>query len=130
MARKHSGKGSEDPRSDYSQAYSEQEFWGKAKWVAKKAGAEVVHKALQLYYVLQKDEVPKKAKAIVIAALGYFIMPADVIPDLVPLLGFTDDIALMVAALAIVGRYIDDEVKGQALAKMKEWFGKDFTLDA
>ena len=79
---------------------------------------------MQLYYVLQKRDIPLKAKATIIGALGYLILPIDLIPDFIPLLGFTDDAAAIAVALSVVNNYLDDEVNTQAKAKFDSIFGE------
>lgn len=77
-----------------------------------------------MYYALQSTETPAWAKAVILGALGYFIAPIDGIPDMVPVVGFADDLGVLVAALASVSLYVDDNVKQKAKNKMKEWFGE------
>ncbi|MCA1054429.1 DUF1232 domain-containing protein [Rossellomorea aquimaris] len=105
--------------------FSEEKFWGKLKKAGTKAGHSVVYTALLLYYVLQKPDVPKKAKMVIIGALGYFILPTDLVPDFAVGVGFTDDLGALGVALFQVAMYIDDEVKAKAKAKVREWFGDD-----
>lgn len=105
--------------------FSDDKFWGKLKRIAKKAGSSVVYAVLLLYYTLQKPEVPKKAKAIIIGALGYFILPADLIPDALLGLGFTDDLGALGIALFQVAMYIDVDIKNQAKEKLQDWFGEN-----
>lgn len=106
----------------YANAYSEDSFWDKLKNVALKVGAKGIYYALVLYFVLQKDDVPYGAKAIVIAALGYFIFPIDVIPDVIPVVGYTDDVGALLLAIGQVSMYIDEDVKNSAKKQMKQWF--------
>ena len=54
------------------------------------------------YYCALDKSTPLRAKAILLAALGYFVLPADTIPDIVLGLGFTDDIAVLTAAITAV----------------------------
>ena len=108
----------------YEESYSEEGFWEKLARFAKAAGREVVEKALQLYYAAQQDNVPKWAKATIIAALGYFIMPLDAIPDLSPTVGFADDLGVLTLAVATVAFYINDDVRDKARDKMGIWFGE------
>ena len=103
--------------------YSDEKFWDKLKKFAKKAGSSVVYAVLLLYYTLQKPEVPKKTKAIIIGALGYFILPVDLMPDMLLGIGFTDDLGALGIALFQVAMYIDDDVKMKAKAKLEDWFG-------
>ena len=55
--------------------------------------------------------------------LGYFIAPIDAIPDLTPIVGYSDDLGSLAMALAAVAIFIDDEVKDKARKKLKDWFG-------
>lgn len=111
--------------SDYSKNYSEDSFWKKIKGSAQKAGLSVVYVGLLLFYTLQKDkdDVPFWAKTVIISALGYFIFPLDLIPDLAPVAGYADDIGALMSAIAIVSMYIDEQVKQKAKDKLKDWFG-------
>ena len=97
---------------------------GKMKKKTVKAGKKIIYVALLLYYTLQKDNVPVKAKAVIVGALGYFIMPFDAIPDFLPLVGYTDDFGALMIALATVSMYIDNEVKGKARIQLESWFGQ------
>ena len=102
--------------------YSEDGFWLKLKQFAKKAGREVIENALCLYYAAKKPDTPKWAKTVIFGALAYFITPLDAIPDLTPLVGFTDDLGALAAALAMVSMYVDDGVQKQATDKSSAWF--------
>lgn len=109
--------------------YSEDKFWKKLKKYAQKAGHSLVYTVLLLYYTLQKPDVPMHAKAIIISALGYFILPLDLLPDIVPG-GYTDDLGALGVALLQVAMYIDQDVKDKAKNKMRDWFGDDFDTSA
>ncbi|USK34571.1 DUF1232 domain-containing protein [Bacillus sp. F19] len=103
--------------------FSETKFWSKLKKYGKKAGSSVVYAGMLLYFTLQKPEVPAKTKAIIIGALGYFILPLDLIPDLAIGVGYTDDLGALGLALLQVAMYIDQDIKDQAKQKLVEWFG-------
>lgn len=104
--------------------YSDGSFWEKIKRYGKKAGVSVVYTALLLFYTLRKPTTPKWAKTIIISALGYFILPVDLIPDLIPG-GYTDDFSGLIGALLTVAIFIDDEAKAQAKERIETWFGPD-----
>jgi len=108
---------------DYSGNFSEESFWGKIKKYGKKAGVSVVYAGLLLFYTLQKKETPLWAKTVIISALGYFILPLDLIPDLAPA-GYADDLGGMFTALVTVAMYIDDAVKEKARDRIRRWFGE------
>lgn len=108
----------------FDSEYSEDNFWRKLRRVAKLAGREVVEKALCLYYAAQRPETPAWAKATVYAALGYFILPADAIPDPMPLLGYADDLSALTLAIATIAAYIDSAVRTKARNRTNKWFGE------
>jgi uncharacterized membrane protein YkvA (DUF1232 family) len=108
---------------EFSGAYSESSLWLKLRRFAAAAGREVVERALVLYYVLEDQGTPGWARAACIGALGYFIAPIDAIADLVPLVGYTDDLGVLVAALATVAKHITPEHRARATQKATEWFG-------
>ena len=107
----------------YQKNYSEEDFWAKIKKVARKAGAKVIYLALILYYELADGKVSLKEKGIILGALGYFILPVDLIPDFLPLAGYTDDLAALMAAFAYVKSHLTPEVRMRAQTKLCEWFG-------
>ncbi len=109
--------------------YSDNKFWEKVKKYAKKAGSSVIYAVLLLYFTLQKDDVPVTAKATIAAALGYFIFPLDLIPDLTPIIGYADDLGALGIALVQVAMYIDQDIKDQAKEKLKDWFGDNIDTE-
>ena len=110
-------------KSGLETEYSDDGFFSKLAKYAKSAGAEVVEKALWLYYAYKSPETPVAAKAVILGALGYFVMPIDAIPDILPVVGYTDDLGVLAAAVGAVAVNITAEVKAQATTKMKDWFG-------
>lgn len=108
--------------SQYKNEYTPHRFWRKLGPLAQTAGRSILEKALYLYYAVQDPNTPKWAKRIIYGALGYFIFPLDAIPDLAPLIGYTDDLGVMAAALATVTFYITPQVKEQAHRKLDQWF--------
>lgn len=119
----------EEAFRQHGKHYSEEGLWNKIKKYSKKAGSSVIYAVLLLYYVLQKEEVPKKEKALIVGALGYFILPLDLIPDIAPVAGYVDDIGALIAALVRVSMYIDADIKKQAKDKLHDWFGDVDTSD-
>lgn len=113
---------SNNDQSIFTKEYTEDGLWGKIKIFAKVAGTEVIEKVLQLYYALQSPETPIWAKSVIIGALGYFISPLDAIPDIIPVVGYTDDLGVLAAAVTTVATYITDDIKAKAKIKLAEWF--------
>ncbi len=108
----------------YEKEYSESELWEKIGEVAKMAGLRVIYYVLLLYYSLQSDTVTLKEKALIIGALGYFILPVDLVPDFIIGLGYGDDAAALVAVVKMLEN-LNDDIKAQAKNKLKTWF-EDF----
>lgn len=115
----------------YQGHYSENNFWSKLSKVAKSAGVKVVYAVLLLFYVLKSKDTSGEDRAKIVGALGYFILPLDLIPDWLPALGFTDDLAALTWALYAVAKNLTPDVKANAKAKLSEWFGEldDKALD-
>lgn len=107
----------------YEANYSEGAFWNKVKKIASRAGIKTVYYALVLYYTLADPSTPAKYKAVITGALGYFILPFDLLPDLLPFAGMADDWAALVAAVAYVTSAITPAIKEKARAKVNSWFG-------
>ena len=107
----------------YEGNYSEGAFWDKVKKIASKAGAKTIYYALVLYYTLMDPATPSRYKAVIMGALGYMILPYDLLPDIIPFAGLADDWAALVAAVAYVASAITPEIKEKARAKVNSWFG-------
>jgi uncharacterized membrane protein YkvA (DUF1232 family) len=110
--------------SELEKHYSEEGFWTKIRYCALAVGKEGIRNALLMYCALMRpsSEVPAWAKAIIVGALGYFIFPLDAIPDMLPAVGYTDDLGVLAAALAAVRLNIPETCHDFAEDKMKEWF--------
>ena len=106
----------------YSKFYSEDSFWKKLKGFAGKAGIKVVYLALLLYYMLVDEAVDLKSRLTIAAALGYFIFPFDILPDLLPIIGFTDDLSVLMFALSVVKGKINETHRLKARNTMELWF--------
>ena len=88
------------PKS-YDRERVEQNFWPKFKRLAGQVPG--IADLLALYYYMNSDVAPAKHKVSVIATLAYFIMPMDLIPDFLGVLGYTDDVALAVGLIKFIG---------------------------
>lgn len=107
----------------YKKYYSENDLFKKMKKYAKVAGVNVVYLGLLLFYTLQNPNLPLKIKSIIMGALGYFILPIDLIPDIMPVVGYSDDLGVLMGVLVIAAFYIDEDVRNKAKTKLKDWFG-------
>ena len=106
----------------YAVFFSESNFWNTVQSYAKKIGVQSVYSSLLLFYAFKRKETPTWAKNIIIGVLGYLIAPIDLIPDLTPFIGYTDDLGVLGIGLVAIASYINDSVKLQAKTTLKEWF--------
>lgn len=111
-----------DPQTRYRRFFSPARFFGKLARFGKTLGTKTVYTALLLYYAYERKDTPAWAKRTVLGALGYLIMPLDISPDLIPILGYTDDVGVLTIALGTVAVYVNAEVKTKAREKMNRWF--------
>lgn len=110
--------------SAYRKNYSERRFWSKLTKIPKRIGRKIVYLALLLYYTLVSPDTSFKDKAVIYGALGYFILPTDLVPDFIPVLGYADDLAALVAAVRTVSRNITQSVREQATHRLEQWFNR------
>ncbi|WP_337269388.1 YkvA family protein [Oryzifoliimicrobium ureilyticus] len=71
------------------------------------------------FYCALDPQTPTRVRGILLAALAYFVMPIDIIPDFFAVIGFSDDVAVLSAAFALVNRHINQahyEAADRALA--------------
>ena len=93
-------------------------FWPK---LAKAAGKlPFAEDLLAAYYCAFDRKTPTQVRVILLGALAYFVMPIDVVPDVLPLFGFADDAALLAAALKTVSDAIRPEHRDAARRKLSE----------
>lgn len=105
--------------------YSEDGLLEKFKNCALKAGINVIYNALLLFHLIGDSKTPVIYKGIIIGALGYFISPIDLVPDFIPLLGYSDDLAALTLALSTVLSgigHLDPKIKAQTREDLTEWF--------
>ena len=109
----------------YSNMFTQSEFFDKISRIAKRAGAKLVYVALVLFYTMQSNQVSLKDKAIIIGALGYLISPLDAVPDAVPIVGLSDDLAVLLFVFDKVLVNVSDDVRQKAVDKLRQWFDDD-----
>ena len=93
-------------------AYVRRGFWTKARRVA--AALPFAEDLLTAYYCAFDRATPRHVQAALLGALAYFVLPFDVIPDMMPVLGFTDDAAVLATAFKLVSSHIRPEHRDAA----------------
>jgi len=91
-------------------------FWRKLRRFASQL--PFAEDLLAAYYCAFDRDTPMQVKAALLGALAYFVLPFDVIPDMMPLLGFADDAAVMATALRLVASHMKPEHREAAKRAM------------
>ncbi len=112
-----------NPVKRYIKQFSENKLWSKLTRYARQIGVKSVYTILLLFYAYQRSDTPRWAKNIILGVLGYLISPIDAIPDLSPIIGYTDDLGMLSFGLVTIAAYINDEVREKARKKLVDWFG-------
>jgi uncharacterized membrane protein YkvA (DUF1232 family) len=97
------------------------DFWTKGKRVA--ARLPFAEDLLAAYYCAFDRATPLQVRAALMIALAYFVLPFDFIPDMLPLVGFTDDAAVLLTVIRLVSIHMRDEHRAAAraaLARLRE----------
>jgi uncharacterized membrane protein YkvA (DUF1232 family) len=89
-------------------------FWPKIRKVAAKV--PFAGDALAVWYCARDEETPLAAKGMMLAALAYFVLPTDAVPDFIAGIGYTDDAAVFAAMLALVGKNLKPRHRAAAKA--------------
>lgn len=95
----------------------ETEFWSKMRRTAGRV--PFATELVAAWYCALDPRTPARAKAILLAAVAYFVMPVDLIPDFVAGLGFTDDAAAVFAAIRAVTPHITAEHRARAAESLR-----------
>jgi uncharacterized membrane protein YkvA (DUF1232 family) len=103
--------GDDNAKSDNAKSLR-RAFWLKLRRFA--AALPFVEDLLAAYYCALDRETPRHVQAALLGAIGYFVLPFDAIPDMVPLLGFTDDAAALAAVIRLVAVHITPEHRAAA----------------
>lgn len=97
-------------------------FWNKLKRVT--ARLPFAEDLLAAYYCAFDRQTPRHVQAALLGAIAYFILPFDFVPDMLPVLGFTDDAAVLATALRMVASHITPEHRDAARAALERGIGK------
>ena len=94
-------------------------FWCKIQRVA--AQIPFAEDLLAAYYCAFDKQTPRHVQAALLGAIAYFILPFDFIPDMLPVLGFTDDAAVLATAIKLVANHIRPLHREAARNKLAEF---------
>lgn len=89
----------------------------------KHISSSLLYSTLLMYYAFRRKETPAWAKRIVMGAFVYLLSPFDAIPDLSPVIGYTDDMGVMLYGLVLIAAYINHDVRTSARHTLESWIG-------
>ena len=95
------------------------QLWRKLQGAA--ASIPFAEELLAAYYCAFDHNTPLPVKTALIGALAYFLLPMDAIPDILPVLGFADDAAVLATAVNMVTSHIRPEHRDAAKFKLAEF---------
>ena len=102
------------PRAQRRERRVRREFWSKFRRTA--ASLPFAEDLAAVWYCATDPATPLKVRGTLFAALAYFIMPADMVPDFIAVLGFTDDFAVLSTAIGLIRTHIRPEHREAARA--------------
>ena len=88
----------------------------------KRSGRLLVRPALEALEMVLEPATPPQARVTVLAALTYLVVPIDLIPDLLPVAGFSDDLVALTALLGLCRNHITPEIRQRAQRRLDRWF--------
>lgn len=106
--------------------YSGEKFVKKIRNSGLKLGYKGLHGAAILFTALKSPEMPTRNKLLIAGVLGYFILPTDLVADILPMVGLTDDILIIGNAISVIYNSITDGMREEAHELLKKMFGEKY----
>lgn len=109
--------------------YSDDKFIKKVQSNGLQLGFKALHAATTLFVALKSPQMPNSQKLIILGALGYLILPIDLVADFLPVIGLADDALIIIKAVMSVYNHVDDSMEQEAHMLLKKWFGDRYTYE-
>lgn len=109
--------------------YSDEKFVAKIQRVGMDLGFKALHAATTLFVALKSQNLPNAQKLIIVGALGYLILPIDVVADFLPVVGLADDAFVIIKAVMSVYKHVDEDMEQEAHDLLKKWFGDRYNYE-
>lgn len=106
----------------YENKFTEKKLWHKIQRFAQKIGVKTVYAALLMFFAYKRKDTPGWAKKIVLGVLGYLISPIDFLPDISPIIGYTDDLGILSFGLVTIAAFVNEDVRKKARTQLGKWF--------
>lgn len=102
----------DEARADANEQRVRRGFWRTLKRAA--GHVPFVDELVAAYYCALDSRTPTRVRAMLLGALAYFVMPVDIVPDLLMGIGFTDDVTVLLSVLGLVRAHINDDHRAAA----------------
>jgi len=87
-----------------------------------RAGRTIAQPALEAFEMVIDASTPTQVRVTMLAALTYLLMPMDLVPDFIPVAGFSDDLVALTAVISLWNSHITPEIRNRARQKLDRWF--------
>jgi len=87
-----------------------------------RAGRTLATPALEALELLLDPSTPSPVRLTMLAALSYLLMPADLIPDILPVAGFSDDLVALTAVIGAWRNHLTPTIQARAQRRLDQWF--------
>ena len=94
---------------------------GLLKKILLRAGRTIAQPALEAFELMIDISTPPQVRVSMLTALTYLIMPLDLMPDFIPIAGFSDDLVAISAVLSLWSNYVTPEIRNRARMKLDKW---------
>jgi uncharacterized membrane protein YkvA (DUF1232 family) len=98
---------------------------GLLKRLLRRAGRTLARPAIQCFEMAIDSQTPHKARLTMLAALTYLLVPLDLIPDFIPVAGFSDDLMALTALLGLCTRYVSPQIRERAEHRLNQWLPQE-----
>ena len=95
---------------------------GVLRKVLLRAGRTLAQPALEAFEMVIDPLTPPQVRMTMLAALAYLLMPMDLVPDFIPVAGFSDDLVALTAVISLWNTHITPEIRNKARKKLDRWF--------
>ena len=88
----------------------------------RRAGRTIAAPALEALEMVLDQATPPQARLTMLAGLTYLLIPTDLIPDFLPVAGFSDDLVALTAVIGLCSKHITPEIRLRAQRRLDRWF--------
>ena len=88
----------------------------------RRSGRKLAMPVVERLELLLDHQTPAQVRLTMLAALTYFVLPADLIPDFLPVAGLSDDLAALTALLGLWSHHVTPDIRSRAQRRLNRWF--------